>query len=126
MAESQPLILYVPGLKPKPEPEVHHRQLFRCLLAGIQNIDVDVASYLERHSHCFDLVSWTYDFYGEHRDNELDLPGIDALLSQPDASPGDKAEAASFKRREPTPQRASLGDRLTTPRREKKMSLTFV
>ncbi len=99
MAESQPLILYVPGLRPKPEPEAHRRQLFRCLLAGMDNIGGEASAFLRDHEHCFDLVSWTYDFYGEYRDLELDMPGIEALLSQHDASSQDRAEAGAFIRR---------------------------
>ena len=30
----------------------------------------------------FDLVAWTYDFYREHRDFELDASSVEALLAE--------------------------------------------
>ena len=77
-----PLILYVPGLLPKPEAERHHEQLLRCLLASVQRIDDAVASEIAATSAAFDLVSWTFDFYGSHRDVRLDLPNIEAAISK--------------------------------------------
>jgi hypothetical protein len=95
----QPLIIYVPGLKPKPAPALHHAQLFRCLSAGLQHHAPDVAQWLQQHPHSFDLVGWTYDFYGEHRDIGLDMPGIDELLQTDAASAVDIAEATTFRLR---------------------------
>ena len=94
-----PLILYIPGLMPKPEPEAHRRELFRCLVEGIRRIDPEAAAELQDCFQCFDIVSWTYDFYGEHHDINLDLPSIEALLKQPDPTEQDIAEAVSWKRR---------------------------
>ena len=94
-----PLILYIPGLLPKPAPDHHRRQLQRCLLEGIRRIDPDVAADIEAQEHAFDIVSWTFDFYGEHRDVNLDLGDIDRLLEQGRANEDDIAEAVSWKRR---------------------------
>lgn len=96
---SEPLIIYVPGLKPKPEYAPHRQQLFRCILEGVRRIDPETAAQMQDHHHCFDIVSWTYDFYGEHRDPNLDLAAIDALIQQEYASEQDIAEAVSWKRR---------------------------
>ena len=95
----EPLIIYVPGLKPKPEAAAHRRELFRCLVEGVRRIDPQSAAQMQEHDHCFDIVSWTYDFYGEHRDLSLDLAAIDALIAQESASEQDIAEAVSWKRR---------------------------
>jgi len=95
----EPLIIYVPGLKPKPEAAAHRRELFRCLVEGVRRIDPQSAAQMQDHDHCFHIVSWTYDFYGEHRDLSLDLAAIDALIAQESASEQDIAEAASWKRR---------------------------
>ena len=95
----RPLILYVPGLLPKPEPKAHRDALFRCLLAGLRRHDEKVALDIAANLHCFDIVSWTYDFYREHRDIDLDLEAIDALITQDEATAKDKAEASSWKRR---------------------------
>lgn len=95
----EPLILYIPGLKPKPEPLVHRAQLFRCLGEGIRRLDARTAAQLERSSGVFDIAAWTYDFYGEHRDIGLDQDDIDTLLQTPQASDKDKAIAVSWKRR---------------------------
>jgi hypothetical protein len=90
-----PLILYVPGLLPKPEAGVHRQALRRCLLAGLQRHDAGVAEEVAAAERNFDLVSWTYDFYREHRDFDLDAKSIDDLLAQPDASEQDIVEASS-------------------------------
>lgn len=95
----EPLIVYVPGLKPKPEPAAHRRELFRCLVEGIRRIDPQTAMQMQDRDHCFDLIGWTYDFYGEHRDLNLDLAAIGALIQQHSATEKDRAEAGSFKRR---------------------------
>ena len=94
-----PLIIYIPGLLPKPAPELHREELLRCLLEGIRRIDPEAAADLGAHSRCFDVVSWTYDFYEEHRDIALDLPGIEELLRKSGPSEQDIAEAVSWRRR---------------------------
>ena len=94
-----PLIIYIPGLLPKPEAEAHREQLLRCLLEGIRRIDPATSDDLRERPRCFDIVSWTYDFYGEHSDIRLDLPAIDALLEKRGPTEQDIAEAVSWKRR---------------------------
>ena len=94
-----PLILYVPGLLPKPEPKAHRDALFRCLLAGLRRHDESVTLDIAANLHCFDVVSWTYDFYREHRDIGLDLDAIEAVIRQEEASARDIAEAAGWQRR---------------------------
>jgi len=94
-----PLIIFIPGLKPKPAPELHRPALLRCLLAGLQKADVEVARQLQADTHAFDVISWTYDFYGEHRDMALDAPCIDLLLEKDSADAGDRASAESWRSR---------------------------
>lgn len=94
-----PLIIYIPGLMPKPEPEAHRRELLRCLLEGLRRIDPQTAAELSERSQCFDIVSWTYDFYGEHYDINLELAGIEALLKQQGPTAEDITEAVSWRRR---------------------------
>ena len=94
-----PLILYVPGLLTKPEPHKHRDALFRCLIAGVRRQDEKVALDIAANLHCFDLVSWHYDFYGEHRDYDLDAAAVDAVIEQPQATEADLAEARSWQRR---------------------------
>jgi len=93
------LILYVPGLLPKPEPEIHKAALRRCLLAGLQRIDADLAAQVAAAHRAFDLVSWTFDFYREHRSFDLDAASIDALVTQEAASDRDVREASSWGKR---------------------------
>ena len=97
--EPLPLIIYVPGLLPKPEPAAHREALLRCLLTGVRRVDEDVARAIEAHDSLFEVVSWTYDFYREHRDISIDRASIDAVIEQRTASPKDIAEATSFRRR---------------------------
>ncbi|MDH3274473.1 MAG: hypothetical protein OEM64_05295 [Gammaproteobacteria bacterium] len=94
-----PLIIYVPGLLPKPEHGPHRDALFRCLIAGIRRLDEKVALDIAANLHCFDVVSWTYDFYRTHRDFAIDAASIDALIAQDRATDADIAEASSWKRR---------------------------
>lgn len=94
-----PLILYVPGLLPKPEPRAHRDALFRCLLAGLRRYDEAVTLDIAANLHCFDIVSWTYDFYLEHRDIGLDRDAIEAVIRQDGASADDLAEASGWRRR---------------------------
>ncbi len=94
-----PLLLYIPGLKPKPEPSLHREQVLRCMLEGIKRIDADTAAEMAEDEHFFDIVSWTYDFYGTHRDIHLDLADIEAVLKKTKASATDKQIATSWKRR---------------------------
>ena len=94
-----PLIIYIPGLLPKPEPERHREALLRCLHTGLSRADAPVANALAASAGNFEVAAWTYDFYGTHRDIGLDRAGIDAVVEQ--AAPGEKdiEEASSWLRR---------------------------
>jgi hypothetical protein len=94
-----PLILYVPGLLPKPEAGIHSDALFRCLLAGVRHVDAEAADEIERAERGFDMVSWTYDFYGEYRDFGIDAASVDAVIVQQRASEQDLQDATSRSRR---------------------------
>lgn len=96
---TRPLIIYVPGLLPKPQRDVHREALLRCLLAGLRRVDESVASALEHSPSSFEIVSWTHDFYNAHRDIELDRAAIDAVVSQSEAGKRDISEATAWERR---------------------------
>jgi hypothetical protein len=104
----RPLILYIPGLLPKPEPEIHREALARCLLTGVRRVDAEAAAAIEA-AGAFDVVSWTYDFYGAHRDFELDRAAVEAVIEQTEADEKDIAEATSW-RRQLTRRLYRLGD----------------
>ena len=91
-----PLIVYVPGLKPKPPADLHHHELVRCLVEGMRRVDADIATDVGKEFH---LVSWTYDFYGEHRDINLDIADIETILTKTGPSEKDIETVTSFKRR---------------------------
>lgn len=91
-----PVIVYVPGLKPKPPADLHRRELVRCLVEGLRRIDAEIANDV---GEAFHLVSWTYDFYGEHRDINLDIADIETVLTKTGASERDIEVVTSFKRR---------------------------
>lgn len=94
-----PLILYVPGLLPKPEARQHRDALFRCLIAGIRRQDEKLALDIAANPHCFDIVAWTCNFYGSNRDMALDAAAIDAVVRQGVATSRDVADATSLRRR---------------------------
>jgi hypothetical protein len=110
-AAVRPLILYVPGLLPKPEPEIHRDALLRCLLAGVQRVDEAVFEAIEAHPATFDVVSWTFDFYKEYRDFDIDRDAVEAVIEKPSADERDITQATSFQRRF-TRWLYRLGDRL--------------
>src|SRR5690606_27706890 len=93
-----PRIVFVPGMKPKPPPRPHKRELLRTLVAGLAWVRPAAARWLREHEDRFTLVSWTHRFYGRYRDISLDLPGIGRLLHQPAASDEDRVEIGSAAR----------------------------
>ncbi len=88
---THPLVLYVPGLMPKPPAEVHERALAASLAAGLEQIECEPRAATEG----FALYAWTRAFYGEDRDFELDAASIDRLVENPVASEDDIREASS-------------------------------
>lgn len=94
----RPVILYVPGLKPKPKADQHKQQLLRCLREGVRRID-DTLSAEALSDDTFQLVSWTYDFYREHRDMNLDIADIEDVLKKTGPSTEDVAIVTSWRRR---------------------------
>lgn len=111
LSNMTPLILYVPGLLPKPEAEIHKAALRRCLLEGVAKADPAIAEHMHAAAHSFDLVSWTYDFYFEHRDIGLDNAAIEAVIAQDGPTARDIREASNWKRRA-TVFLYRLGDRI--------------
>ncbi len=97
-AAAHPVILYIPGLLPKPEPDKHRDALMRCLLKGVERLDAEVASQIQSTPGAFDVVAWTYDFYRAHRDFSLDAASIERVIEQETPTPDDIAEATSWKR----------------------------
>jgi hypothetical protein len=97
MAEAR--IIYLTGMKPKPEPDLHRPELVRVLGASLGRIDPAAASWLTARPENFVLVSWTHHLYSERRDIALDLPGIEQLLRQPMPSAADRREADSVRLR---------------------------
>ena len=69
------------------------------ILAGVRRVDDSIAAAIESNPATFDVVSWTFDFYGEYRDFEIDRAAVDAVIEKPFADERDIAEATSFRRR---------------------------
>jgi len=92
-------VIYVPGMKPKPPADAHLQQLCRCLAAGVARSRPEAARLLSGDSSCLTLISWTYSFYGKHRDIKLDLPGIERILASPEPSATEIAEIESLARK---------------------------
>ena len=98
-ADAAPLLLYVPGLQTKPAANLHREALKRCLVEGVRRCDPATADRIRASDHGFDVVSWTYDFYREHRDIARDRAAIDAVIEQQAATVADMREASSLGRR---------------------------
>jgi hypothetical protein len=85
-------IIYVTGMKPKPDPALHRPELRRVLGAGLARAHPSAARWLDERAENFVLVPWTSLLYNERRDISLDLPGIERLLANPVASEQDRRE----------------------------------
>jgi hypothetical protein len=92
-------IIFVPGLNPKPPPEIYRAQLLRVLISSLSRSRPLAAEALAGDPTIFELVAWTYLFHGAHRDVTIDLPGIERLLEQTEPSAEDLRELASWQRR---------------------------
>lgn len=92
-------IIFVPGLNPKPPPELYRPQLKRVLLHALGRTRPGAAERLAANDATFELVAWTYLFHGAHRDITVDLLGIERLLEQAGATPEDVRELHSWERR---------------------------
>jgi hypothetical protein len=90
---SQARIIYITGMKPKPDPVLHRPELVRVLAAAMARSSPAAAEWLVARPEHFVLVSWTRLLYGEMRDINLDLPGVEALLRNPFPSIEDRREA---------------------------------
>lgn len=86
-------------MKPKPPPDAHRRALSRLMRAGLAKVRPEAARLLSEHGEWLHLVSWTYYFYGAHRDVGLDIPGVERLLESPEPSEEDIREIDSLARR---------------------------
>lgn len=95
----QARIIYVTGMKPKPDPVLHRAELIRVLHASLARVDARAANWLTGRDDNFVLVSWTPLLYQEQRDIALDRPGIEQLLAQPYPSVADKREADALQRK---------------------------
>lgn len=92
-------IIFVPGMKPKPPPDLHLHELRRCLAVGLACARPEAARAFMADPSCLTLVSWTHRFYGRYRDLALDSPGIDRILREPEPSAQDLAEIESLERK---------------------------
>lgn len=75
-------IIFVPGKNPKPEPDLHKAQLWRCLVHGIEQVDHNLAYELSAHPEIFELASWNYLYYNQYKSLDRDLPWIEHLLTR--------------------------------------------
>ena len=100
-----PRLLSRPCLEPAPNhlrsrdeaqapADIHREALYRCLSAGLERVAPDIARSFPAAS--LTLVAWTYRFYGEHRDIELDRPGIERILAAPEPTAEDVREIESL------------------------------
>ena len=86
-------IIYVTGMKPKPDPAVHRPALVRVLGAALGRQDQRARDWLSERESNFRLVSWTPLLHPEIADIGPDLPGIERLLADPEPDPADRQEA---------------------------------
>lgn len=91
-------IIFVPGIRPKPPAEMHAEQLRRCLRLGVVRAGGSERQ-AEELAAGFKVVGWSQQFYGEHADIAVDLPGIERLLAGQGSAAEDAREARSLGQR---------------------------
>ena len=99
MIESNKVIIFVPGIRPKPPVKDHQDALWRCLLAGVEQLSPSTAESMAQVQRPFQVVPWSFEYYRMHVDITPDLSGIDAMLKKVEPSKADLAEAGSLNRR---------------------------
>jgi hypothetical protein len=92
-------IVFIPGKNPKPPPDAHRVQLWRCLLEGVRRANPDVHAELERHAEDFRLAGWNREYYGVEVSIADEMPWIDALLHQHGPTAADMEEARQWRHR---------------------------
>jgi hypothetical protein len=98
MTERRTAIIFVPGIRPKPPAELHTEQLGRCLYLGVKRAGGS-SEVAEQLAAGFKVVGWSQQFYGEHADIAVDLPGIERLLADQGSAAEDAREARSLGQR---------------------------
>lgn len=83
MSDTRRRILYVPGIRAKPSPALHHQVLLNCVIEGVRRADPLTAEALAATPDCLRLVPWGHLFYPQYRDLSLDAAGIAGLLADP-------------------------------------------
>ena len=81
MSGGERVILYIPGIKPKPPAHVHRANLLRCLQEGLRRTSPDVAVELAAAPECLRIAPWPHLFYPAPSDPGPDEPGLERLLS---------------------------------------------
>ena len=99
MNNSKDIVIFVPGMKPKPPVDEHRATLWKCAIEGMRR-----SGRLARHApdpagDTFQLIGWSKLFYSEQRDIKLDLPGVDRLFSLDGPEARDVREALHWHKR---------------------------
>jgi len=99
MAMDNLRIIFVPGKNPKPRPEEHQGQLWRCLVHGVGRSDPELAATLEASPDVFQLTDWNYLYYNHYKSLDRDLPWIEHLLTRTEASKEEREQIRSWRMR---------------------------
>ena len=94
---TSPIIIFVPGLKPKPPPEIYGPELQRVLTAALERHSPGASTALAARRDMFVVIAWTSLFYGN--DIELDRAGIDDLVAGQRPTRQDLREIDAWPRR---------------------------
>lgn len=89
-------IVFVPGKNPKPSAAIHKQYLWRCLQTNLQRVAPQLGNEIEQCR--FELAAWNFDYYLQHASLTTDIPWIERLLKNPEATQEDIEEARSWKK----------------------------
>jgi len=80
------------------------------MASGLSRVGMDAAE-VAALADAFQVVGWSHQFYGEHGDISVDMPGIERLIAGSDSVEEDRLEALSFGRKVIS-ELYAIGDRL--------------
>ena len=72
MSDHEPCIIFVPGIRAKPKPEIQVEQLRRCLHFSVMQAGAS-SEESEALAAAFRIAGWSYSFYGVHQELYVNL-----------------------------------------------------
>jgi len=92
-------IIFVPGKNPKPPAKQHLSCLWRALTEGVRRAEPSIVADFEKKFNSFELTAWNDTYYHEQKDIVQEMPWIDAVINQHNATEQDVKDANAWHRK---------------------------